>query len=125
MANETFLRFPHQIDVHSYNESDSPSGQVTTDFYFHETIKGMLSPKSTDRKSGPYINESNQYSIVVPRHFESKVSYNSRLYNVRDSHGEVIEEGPLEVLSLLKRPGYSGRTHHIYIIARVVVEEKG
>ena len=118
------MRFPHMVDVHFYSESESASGQVVPDYCFSRTINAHVAPVGTVRKTAPYVTENAEYGVHIPRHFEDKITYDSRLYNIRDSHGNVLEAGPLEIVSIVKRPGYSGRLNHLHVKARVVVESK-
>jgi hypothetical protein len=124
MAFQTFLRFPHLIDVHLYSEAENAAGQIVPAFYFSDTIRGAAAPSGTSSKTAPYVNDSDEYDIHIPKQFESKVTYGARFHNIRDAHGNVLESGPLEVLSILKHPSYSGKVHHLIVIARVVMEAK-
>jgi D-hexose-6-phosphate mutarotase len=122
MAYQTYMKFPQQIDVHNLSEKSSAAGQVVKTYFFSETIKAFMTPGSNDRDVSPYIKDVDQYHIHVPKHFDGVVTYKSRLLNIRDNRGNVIEAGPLEVVSIMKYTGISGGVHHLIINAKVVVE---
>jgi hypothetical protein len=122
MAYQTYMKFPQQIDVHSLSEDTSSAGQVVKSYFYLETIKGFLAPGSHERDVSPYVKDIDQYHIHVPKHFNGVVTYKSRLLNIRDNRGNVIEAGPLEIISIMKYTGLSGGIHHLHITARVVSE---
>ena len=116
------MKFPQQIDVHILTEKTSAAGQVVKTFYFKETIHAFMMPGSHERDVSPYVKDVDQYHIHVPKQFNGVVTYGSRLFNVRDNRGTVIEAGPLEVVNIMKYSGPSGKLHHLHITAKVVVE---
>lgn len=116
------MKFPQQIDVHILTEKTSAAGQVVKTYFYKETINAFMMPGSHERDVSPYVKDVDQYHIHVPKQFDGAVTYGSRLFNVRDNGGTVIEAGPLEVLSIMKWTGPSGKLHHLHITAKVVVE---
>ena len=122
MAFQTFMKFPQQIDVHQLTESLSAAGQITKSYYFSQTINGFMMPGSHERDVSPYVKDVDQYHIHVPKHFDGVVKYESRLFNIRNNRGAIIEVGPLEIISIIKWTGWSGAIHHLHITAKVVVE---
>ena len=122
MAYQTYMKFPQRIDVHTLTEKTSAAGQVVKTYYYSETISGMVNPGSHERDVSPYVKDVDQYHIHIPKQFNGVITYGSRLFNIRDNGGTVIEAGPLEVLSIMKWTGPSGKLHHLHITARVVVE---
>ena len=122
MAFQTFMKFPQRIDVHQLSSSTSAAGQTVKSYFYSETINGFMAPGSHERDVSPYVKDIDQYHIHVPKQFNGVVTYQSRLFNVRDNRGTVIEAGPLEVLSIMKWTGPSGKIHHLHITARVVSE---
>ena len=122
MAFQTYMKFPQRIDVHQLNETTSASGQVTKTYFYSETINGFMMPGSHERGVSPYIKDVERYHIHIPKHFDGVVTYGSRLFNIRDNHNNVIEKGPLEILSIMKWTGLSGSIHHLLIIVKEVVE---
>ena len=108
MAFQTYMKFPQRIDVHTLTSKTSAAGQVVKTYYFSETISGMMMPGSHERDVGfPYVKDADQYHIHVPKQFNGVITYGSRLFNIRDNGGTVIEAGPLEVLSIMKWTGLS------------------
>jgi hypothetical protein len=122
MAFQTFMKFPQKIDVHYPTNNVSAAGQMTPSFYFKDTISAHISPGAHERDVSPYIKEMDQYHIQIPKHFDGIVTYQSRLFNIRDKYDNVIEAGPLEITSIMKWTGHSGSIHHLHVTAKVVVE---
>ena len=122
MAYQTYMKFPQRIDVHTLTEQTSAAGQVVKTYYYSETISAMMMPGGHDRQVSPYVKDAEQYHIHVPKQFNGVITYGSRLFNIRDNGGTVIEAGPLEVLSIMKWTGPSGKLHHLHITAKAVVE---
>ena len=116
------MKFPQRIDVHQLTETTSAAGQVTKSYFYSETINGFMMPGSHERDVSPYIKDVERYHIHIPKHFNGVVKYGSRLFNIRDNRNNVIEEGPLEILSIMKWTGLSGGIHHLHIIVKEVVE---
>ena len=117
------MKFPQRIDVHQLSSSASAAGQTVKSYFYSETINGFMMPGSHERDVGfPYVKDADQYHIHVPKQFNGVVTYGSRLLNIRDNGGTVIESGPLEVLSIMKWTGPSGKIHHLHITAKVVSE---
>ena len=123
MAFQTYMKFPQRIDVHILTEKASAAGQVVKTYYYSQTINGFVMPGSHERDVGfPYVKDADQYHIHVPKQFNGVVTYGSRLFNIRDNRNTVIESGPLEILSIMKWSGPSGKLHHLHITAKAVVE---
>ena len=116
------MKFPQKFDVHQLTESQSAAGQVTKSYYYSETINGFMMPGSHERDVSPYVKDVDQYHIHVPKHFDGVVKYESRLFNVRNNRGAVIEAGPLEIISIIKWTGWAGAIHNLHVTAKVVVE---
>ena len=122
MAYQTYMKFPQQIDVHNLSENTSSAGQVVKSYFYSETINGFMTPGSHESDVSPYVKDIDQYHINIPKHFNGVVTYQSRLFNIRDNRGNIIEAGPLEIISIMKYTGLSGGIHHLHITAKVVVE---
>ncbi len=122
MAYQTYMKFPQRIDVHLLTEEASAAGQIVKTYFYLQTISGMMMPGSHERDVSPYVKDVDQYHIHIPKQFNGVITYGSRLFNIRDNRGNVIEAGPLEILSIMKWTGLSGGIHHLHITAKEVVE---
>ena len=116
------MKFPQMIDVHHLIEKTSAAGQVTKSYYFSETISGHIMPGSNERDVSPYVKDVDKYHIHIPKQFNGVVTYKSRLFNIRDNRGNIVEEGPLEIISIMKWTGLSGKIHHLRVTAKIVIE---
>jgi hypothetical protein len=68
------------------------------------------------------IENIEEYKFYVPYQDTNVISYSNRISNVKDRYGNVIETGPLEIISIRKQMGFGGRLHHLIVGARRVVE---
>jgi hypothetical protein len=53
---------------------------------------------------------------------DAGITYGTRIYNITDRVGNLIDNGPFEVTALIFQPGYTGKTHHILTTVRRVLE---
>jgi hypothetical protein len=116
------MKFPQKIDVHHPTSAKSAAGQVTPSFFYSTTISANVTPGSHERDVGIHVKEVDRDHIQIPKHFDGVVTYKSRLFKLRDNRDNIIEGGPLEVISIMKWTGLSGAIHHIHVTARMVVE---
>lgn len=122
MSAKTHLRFVHKIDIYNKITSTNAAGQKTITFNKTATIPAIFQAQKSERRIEPYIDNIDQYEFYVSHQDARYVSYNNRIQNVVDRYGNVIEAGPLEIISIKKYMGYKGRLHHYLITARRVVE---
>lgn len=122
MSAKTHLRFVHKIDIYNKITSTNAAGQKTITFNKTATIPAIFQAQKSERRIEPYIDNIDQYEFYISHQDARYVSYNNRIQNVVDRYGNVIEAGPLEIISIKKYMGYKGRLHHYLITARRVVE---
>lgn len=122
MSARTYLRFYHKIDVYTKTVSTNDAGQKTIAFTKTATIPAVFQANSSERRVVPYIENIDEYQFYVSYQDAQYISYNNRIYNVVDRYGNVLEVGPLEIVNIEKKLGFSGRLHHVFINTRRVVE---
>jgi hypothetical protein len=122
MAAKTYLRFVHVVDVYQKISSTNAAGQKTITFTKLATIPASYQSGVSERRIEPYIENIEEYKFYISYQDANVISYNNRISNVKDRHGNVIETGPLEIISIRKQMGFGGRLHHLIVSARRVVE---
>ena len=122
MSAKTYLRFVHTADVYQKITSVSPAGQNTITFTKIATVPVSYQSGISERRVEPYIDNIEEYKFYISYQDAGCISYNNRISNVKDRYGNVIEVGPLEIISIRKQMGFGGRLHHLVVGARRVVE---
>lgn len=122
MSAKTFLRFVHKIDVYQKTTSNNAAGQKTISFSKTATIPAIFQAQRSERRIEPYIDNIDQYEFYISHQDAQYINYNNRIQNVVDRFGNVLETGPLEIISIRKYMGYKGRLRHFLITTRRVVE---
>jgi hypothetical protein len=122
MSAKTFIRFTNKIDVYQRTTALNAAGQRTSTFEKTATIPAFFQAKRTERRLEPYVENIDEYEFYVSYKDNEYITYNNRIENVVDRYGNIIEAGPLEIISVRKYIGYRGRLHHLLITTRRVVE---
>lgn len=122
MSAKTYLRFVHKIDVYQRTTSTNAAGQKTTTFSKSATVPAVFQAKRSERRIEPYIDNIDEYEFYISHQDAEYITYNNRIQNVRDRNGNVLEAGPLEIISIRKYMGFKGSLHHLLIVTRRVVE---
>ncbi len=122
MSAKTYLRFVHKIDVYQKTTATSAAGQKTITFNKAATIPAIFQAQKSERRIEPYIDNIDQYEFYISYQDAQYITYNNRIQNVVDRFGNVLETGPLEIVSIRKYMGYKGKLHHYLITTRRVVE---
>jgi hypothetical protein len=122
MSAKTFIRFTNKIDVYQRTTSLNAAGQRTSTFEKTATIPAFFQAKRTERRLEPYVDNIDEYEFYISYKDNEYITYNNRIENVVDRYGNIIEAGPLEIISVRKYIGYKGRLHHLLLTTRRVVE---
>ena len=122
MSAKTFLRFVHTVDIYQKTTAVNAAGQKTITFAKSATIPASYQSGISERRIEPYIENIEEYRFYISYQDASFITYNNRILNVKDRDGNVIETGPLEIISIRKQMGFGGRLHHLILGARRVVE---
>ena len=122
MSAKTYLRFVHKIDVYQKTTSNNAAGQKTITFSKAATIPAIFQAQKSERRIEPYIDNIDQYEFYISYQDSQFITYNNRIQNVVDRAGNVLETGPVEIISIKKYMGYKGKLHLFLITTRRVVE---
>jgi hypothetical protein len=61
--------------------------------------------------------------MIVPGEYASTVVSSSRILNIKDRYGNVLETGPYEIITIQAKYGWNGKKHHLLASLRLVVEQ--
>lgn len=122
MSSKTFLRFTNKIDIYQISTTVSPAGQKISTYSKVATVPAFFQAKRTERRLEPYVDNIDEYEFYMSYKEEPYIAYNNRIQNVVDRFGNLIEEGPLEIVSVRKYVGFRGQLHHLLVTTRRVVE---
>ena len=129
MAYKTYLRFVQTGEVLAKTVTTNAAGQKVSTFTLSDTVPMHFQSPSTqttggDRRLAPYVENIAVYEVIVPGQYASLFTYENRVQNVKDRYGDVVEEGPFEIVALQPKFGWGGKKHHVAAILRRVVEQQ-
>jgi hypothetical protein len=122
MSAKTFIKFYHTVDIYQKSTSTNDAGQKTISFSKTATVPAVFQSGISERRIEPYIDNIDEYKFYISYKDAQYISYNNRIENVRDRQGNVLEDGPLEIISIRKQMGFGGRLHHLVVKTKRVVE---
>lgn len=121
MARRTMLRYPHKADLYEKTVTVQPSGQRLASWTIaQEKAPCQYAPDRTYIRVNPTAEETDKVIFFLPAQVD--VDYGYRIQNVVDKKGNVIFDGPFEVVAILQFPGYGGKLHHHLVKAELVIE---
>ena len=112
-----YLNLPHRADIYVKTSTVAASGQKTAAWAISQSAAKCAYIPAQNKDKNQDISETYEYAQIISFMFENSVqaNYSSRIYNVVDKYGHVIEVGPIEITSIVKVPGFSGKIHHYQI----------
>ena len=120
---QTYLNFPNTVEVHTKTITTSAAGQRMAAFTLSSTVNVIVQSGSESRVTSGYLTEADSYTIIFSHEDKALVTYDNRLKNIKDRDGNVIEAGPLEILSVEKKLGVSGKIN--LLLAQVTKVKEG
>lgn len=124
MSYGTYLRFHQKSDVYSKSVSVNSAGQKLGSWSLSKSsIPCTFQPSASEKRTNPYVTNVDEYDILVPHTYASYFSYGFRVKDIKDRYGNVIVEGPFEIIEIVRRTGWNGKLSHILIRIRLVVED--
>lgn len=122
MANGVYLKLPHKIDVYVKTTTTNAAGQRAVSYSKSGTIQAKYQAISSDRRTFPYVDNIDEVEFYISYKDLQYASYNNRIQNVIDRFGNVIEDGPVEIINIHKQTGLNGKVRHVLLTCRKVVE---
>jgi len=123
MSYRTFLRYYHKVDVYSRTTTVNSAGQKTASFSVTKSATPcVFQTISSERRVAPYVDNVDEFQLIVPHSYASYFTYAGRVQNIVDRYGNVIEAGPFEIVQIEKKTGFNGKVSHIIVTIRLIVE---
>lgn len=123
MSFGTFLRFNHTCNVYNRVVTVTDAGQKLATFNLtKQSMPCAFQTVSSERRVAPYIDNVDEFQVIVPHMFQSFISYQGRIEDISDRYGNVIEAGPFEIIQIEKKTGFNSKVHHVVATIRLVVE---
>lgn len=128
MASQTYFKFTHKGDIYTKSTSTNAAGQQYASYSKVATISFQFQAPSTSSASGderrlsPYQDSIPKFEALVPKEYDTNITYGSRLQNVKDRNGNVVDSYVYEVVGIQPKFGFTGAKHHTVVTLRRVVE---
>jgi len=123
MSYRTYLRYYHTCDVYGRTVSVNSAGQRTASFGLtNSSTPCVFQTINSERRVAPYVDNVDEFQIIVPHSYASYFTYAGRIQNIKDRYDSVIEAGPFEIVQIEKKTGFNGKVFHILVTIRLVVE---
>lgn len=116
-----FTVFRHRTDVYAKVTTTTEAGQRRAEWIPRDLgVKCHYIPRVSIIRTAPTFEETEVITMFFPA--DSNLDYGCRLYNTVDRYGNDVEPYPMEIDSILRQPGFSGKIHHIVVKAKRVRE---
>lgn len=124
-----YLRYPHTVEIHEKVTTVNPAGQKIYDFQLDKKIPAIVNSPEDQYSAGarvrtaPYQEFFPVLQMIVPGQYANTVITSSRVLNIKDRYGNVLESGPFEIITVQAKFGWNGKKHHLMVSLRSVVEQ--
>jgi hypothetical protein len=128
MASQTYFKFTHKCDIYTKSTSVNAAGQQFASYTIVETIPFQFQSPSTSTSSGderrlaPYQESIPKFEALVPKGSDVNIVYGSRIQNIKDRKGTVVDNSVYEVVGIQPKFSITGLKHHTVVTLRRVVE---
>lgn len=129
MASTGYLRYPHTVEIHEKITTTNDAGQKFSTFQFNKTIPAIVNSPDDQFSAGakirlaPYQEFIPVLQMIVSGEQALTVITSSRVFNIKDRYGDILEAGPFEIITVKAKFGWNGRKHHLLVSLRAVVEQ--
>ena len=123
MAQGTFLKFHHRIDIYAKTVTVNAAGQRAVTFTYSKTIPVFAQWTQSDIVNQPYLGNFEQLDLFIPKNNISDINYEMRFKDLKDRYGNTIESSYYEVVGIQKKMQFNGKVHHLMVGLKRVVEK--
>lgn len=129
MASVGYLRYPHTVEIHEKITTTNDAGQKFSTFHLDKVIPAIVNSPEDQYSAGakvrlaPYQEFIPVLQMIVPGEQASTVITSSRVLNIKDRYGNILETGPFEIITIQAKFGWNGKKHHLLASLRAVVEQ--
>jgi hypothetical protein len=121
----SYVNYAHRADIYNRTTTTSAAGQTVASWAAESAgVKCAYIPSVSDMKNrviGTTYSTDQMVQFFFPPDID--IDFNKRIYNVKDTYGNIIEDGPIEVTSVVKSPFINGKIHHIEVAGHKVIED--
>jgi len=118
--SRSWLSFKHRADLYDKSVASSSSGQRIASWAKSGESICLYSMGRTTIRVSPTTEETDMDTLYFPH--DAGITYETRIYNIRDLYGNTIKAGPLEVTSIQIATGFSGKPNHLQVRVETVIE---
>jgi hypothetical protein len=124
-----YLRYPHTAEIHEKVTTTNPAGQKIYTFELKKKLPAIVNSPEDQYSAGakvrtaPYQEFFPVLQMIVPGEHASTVISSSRVLNIKDRYGNILETGPFEIITIQAKYGWNGKKHHLLVSMRSVVEQ--
>jgi len=123
MAYKTYMRYHQNADVYSRSVTTNDAGQKIASWALSKSdVPCAFQPVSSERRVTPYVDNVEEYELIIPHPYASYFNYGYRVQDIKDRYNNVLTSGPFEVTDILRRSGFNGKLSHILVRLRQVIE---
>jgi hypothetical protein len=129
MATVGYLRYPHTVEIHQKITTINDAGQKMYTFQLDKVIPAIINSPEDQYSAGakvrtaPYQEFIPVLQMIVPGQEASTVINTSRVFNMKDRYGNILETGPFEIITVQAKYGWNGKKNHLMVSMRTVVEQ--
>lgn len=129
MASVGYLRYPHTVEIHEKVTTVNDAGQRFYTFKLDKVVPAIVNSPEDQYSAGarvrlaPYQEFIPVIQMIVPGSEANTVVNTSRVLNIRDRYGNILETGPFEIITIQAKYGWNGKKHHLLASLRAVVEQ--
>jgi hypothetical protein len=129
MATVGYLRYPHTVEIHQKITTINDAGQKMYTFKLDKVIPAIINSPEDQYSAGakvrtaPYQEFIPVLQMIVPGQEASTVINTSRVFNMKDRYGNILETGPFEIITVQAKYGWNGKKNHLMVSMRTVVEQ--
>lgn len=129
MTTSGYLRYPHTVEIHAKTVTTNDAGQNYYSFSLDKKIPAIVNSPEDQYSAGakvrlaPYQDFIPVIQMIVPGAYASTVVNSSRVLNIKDRYGNILETGPFEIVTIQAKYGWNGKKHHLLVSLRSVVEQ--
>jgi len=119
-----YMKMPHRADIYQKTTTTSQAGQKKASWIKdQDSIHCFYSPRRPtpdDIRSKPTFEQWVVIDMFFPA--SANIVASTRIQNVRDRAGNLVDSGPLEITQITRQPGFSGKVHHYMVMVQKVIE---
>ena len=120
-----YMKMPHRADIYTKTTTTSPAGQKKASWVKTQSsvqcFFAYKTPVANLNRSDPTFEQWMVVDIFFPANVT--VTSASRIMNIRDRGGNVVNSGTFEIRQITEQPGFSGKVHHYLVMAQKVIED--